>query len=215
MAGARDKRGDTDLIEYSEASSRIVELAPAGHYIAIRMGFAAPLIEVNALPTEWVQLYIERGYFPDDPTLRWIYSNDGVARWSELFAGDSRGILSSAQSFGLNYGAVVSYRADVALHERSFATFHRSDREFLDEEVADLQDIVTGLHAAKKPPGGLTKCEIDVLKAIKSGLRLKQIAYDFGVTEGAIKQRLKNARGKLGAATGTQAAALASEFGLI
>ena len=35
------------------------------------------------------------------------------------------------------------------------------------------------------------------------------------VSEGAIKQRLKNAKLKLNAKTGPQAAALASQFGLI
>jgi LuxR family transcriptional regulator len=50
---------------------------------------------------------------------------------------------------------------------------------------------------------------------IKDGKRLKEIAFDLGVTEGAVKQRLKNAKTKLGAKTGTQAAALASQYGLI
>ena len=50
---------------------------------------------------------------------------------------------------------------------------------------------------------------------VRDGLRVKQIAYELGVSEGAVKQRLKNAKLKLGAQTGAQAAAMASEFGLI
>jgi LuxR family transcriptional regulator len=50
---------------------------------------------------------------------------------------------------------------------------------------------------------------------VRDGKRLKEIAFDLGVTEGAVKQRLKNAKIKLGAKTGTQAAALASQYGLI
>jgi len=50
---------------------------------------------------------------------------------------------------------------------------------------------------------------------IKSGQRIKQIAHEIGVSEGAIKQRLKNAKRKMDAKTGPQAAAMASQFGLI
>lgn len=50
---------------------------------------------------------------------------------------------------------------------------------------------------------------------VKDGKRLKQIAHELGVSEGAVKQRLKNAKLKLGAATGAQAAARAAGFGLI
>jgi len=50
---------------------------------------------------------------------------------------------------------------------------------------------------------------------VKDGQRLKQIAYNLGVTEGAVKQRLKNAKIKLGANTSTQAATMARQFKLI
>jgi len=50
---------------------------------------------------------------------------------------------------------------------------------------------------------------------IKHGKRIKQIAHELGVSEGAIKQRLKNAKLKLDAKTGPQAAALASQYNLI
>jgi LuxR family transcriptional regulator len=50
---------------------------------------------------------------------------------------------------------------------------------------------------------------------IKNGQRIKQIAHELQVSEGAIKQRLKNAKLKLDAKTGPQAAALAAQFGLI
>ena len=50
---------------------------------------------------------------------------------------------------------------------------------------------------------------------VKDGKRLKEIAFELSVSEGAVKQRLKNAKLKLGAKTGTQAAALANQYGLI
>ncbi|KMW60742.1 hypothetical protein AIOL_000907 [Candidatus Rhodobacter oscarellae] len=50
---------------------------------------------------------------------------------------------------------------------------------------------------------------------VKDGLLMKEVANLLGVTEGAVKQRLKSAKSKLGAKTGTHAATRATTFGLI
>jgi LuxR family transcriptional regulator len=61
----------------------------------------------------------------------------------------------------------------------------------------------------------LTRAELEALRMVKDGLLVKEIAGILGVTEGAVKQRLKNAKLKLGAKTSTQAATMASDFGLV
>jgi LuxR family transcriptional regulator len=78
-----------------------------------------------------------------------------------------------------------------------------------------LRGHIQRLHAEKAPPSNLTLAELEALRMVRDGLRVKQIALELGVSEGAVKQRLKNAKLKLGAQTGAQAAAMASEFGLI
>jgi LuxR family transcriptional regulator len=70
-------------------------------------------------------------------------------------------------------------------------------------------------HHAKAPPTNLTNAELEALRMVKEGLRLKQIAHSLSISEGAVKQRLKNAKMKLGAKTSAQAAAMVGEFGLI
>jgi LuxR family transcriptional regulator len=65
------------------------------------------------------------------------------------------------------------------------------------------------------PPTNLTMAELEALRMVKEGMRLKQMAHALGVSEGAIKQRLRNAKLKLGASTGAQAATRASDYGLI
>ena len=50
---------------------------------------------------------------------------------------------------------------------------------------------------------------------VRDGLLIKEIAVMLGVTEGAIKQRLKGARLKLGAKTGSQAVSVAAATGMI
>ncbi len=192
----------------------LARLAPAGHYIALRIGFAFPLEEINALPRQWTDYYRQTGLMPYDPVLRWVYSHEGVTRWSALQSDDPKRILEQARRFGLRYGAVAT-TADAKGGLRSYGIFLRGDREFSDSELRVIEGLVMQLHEEKAPPSNLTSAELEVLGMVKNGLRLKQIAHQIGVTEGAIKQRLKNARLKLGAATGTQAATLASDFGLI
>ncbi|MBB3710986.1 LuxR family transcriptional regulator [Limimaricola variabilis] len=196
-------RIDTDLLE---------RLSPAGHYIALRIGFAFPLEEYNHLPKNWIDLYTVERMLPDDPAMRWGHANRGVTRWSALE--DPKGVFAEAWKHGLRYGAVAAH-ADEGTGLRSIGLFARVDREFSDRELGLLHEILVTLHAGAAPPSNLTQAEIEVLRMVKDGYRLKQIAHALGVTEGAIKQRLKNARTKLGANTATQAATLASGFGLI
>ncbi len=190
-------------------------LAPSGHYIALRVGFAFPMQEVNALPADWVEHYTVQRFMLDDPVIRWIYSNTGAIRWSQITIADPRQVFRQAWSFGLRYGAAVCCFDGNSEGLRSFGSFARPDREFELDEMDRLTAYVTRLHYEMAPPSTLTQAELEALRMVKSGLRLKQIAHSLGVTEGAVKQRLKNAKIKLGAKTGTQAATMASKFGLI
>jgi len=196
-------------------SDIVLAPATAGYYIALRVGFAFPLEELNALPRAWVEHYTQNRFMLHDPVIRWIYSNTGATRWSALDLPDPMRVLEQAQVFGLRYGAAVACYDGNREGQRSFGTFVRGDREFTDAEIEQFQIYVQRLHRAKAPPTNLTPAEIEALSMVKRGLRLKQVAHDLGVTEGAIKQRLKNAKTKLNAQTSAQAAAMASEFGLI
>ncbi|WP_341213883.1 LuxR C-terminal-related transcriptional regulator [uncultured Limimaricola sp.] len=186
-------------------------LAPVGYYIALRVGFAFPLEEYNHLPKAWVDIYTSERLILDDPAIRWAYSNEGAARWSALE--DPQGVFVKARRLRLRYGAVAA--ATDSSGARSYGLYLREDREFSDRELGVVVEMLEALHSEAAPPSNLTQAEIEVLRMVKNGYRLKQIAHALGVTEGAIKQRLKNARTKLGANTATQAATLAAGFGLI
>ncbi len=71
------------------------------------------------------------------------------------------------------------------------------------------------LHQQMVPPTNLTRAELEALGMVKNGLLMKEIADLLGVSEGAVKQRLKNAKTKLKAKTSTHAATMATTFGLI
>lgn len=194
---------------------QVKALAPSGHYIALRIGFAFPMQEVNALPQDWVEHYTVQRFMLDDPVIRWIYSNTGAARWSQIDIPDPRQVFRQARAFGMRFGVAICCFDGNSEGLRSFGSFARGDREFEAGEIDQLSAYVTRLHYEMAPPSTLTQAELEALRMVKSGLRLKQIAHNIGVTEGAVKQRLKNAKIKLGAKTGTQAATMASKFGLI
>jgi LuxR family transcriptional regulator len=190
-------------------------LSPAGHHIALRIGFAFPMEEENTLPLDWVNHYTLNGFMLFDPVIRWAYQHTGVIRWSEIEIPDERHVLKQGHTFGLRFGAAISVLDPDSRGIRSFGSFARSDREFNDLELRLLRHFIIRRHTETAPPSNITKAELEVLKMIKNGQRIKQIAHELQVSEGAIKQRLKNAKLKLDAKTGPQAAALAAQFGLI
>lgn len=191
------------------------DLAPAGFHIALRIGFAFPLEEENTFPDKWIAHYSQHRFMLYDPVIRWVYQHTGYTRWSDIDLDDPRRVVAQAQTFGLRFGAAVSFADDTARGLRSFGSFARHDRDFNDLEMRLLSAFIARRHVETAPPSNLTVAELEVLRMIKDGKRIKQIAHDLHVSEGAIKQRLKNAKLKLNAKTGPQAAALASQFGLI
>lgn len=193
----------------------ILNLSPSGHYIALRIGFAFPMEEINALPEEWIDHYTKQRFMLFDPLVRWAYTQTGYCRWSENVLDDPKRVILQARSFGLRYGVTVSVMDSGKTAQRSFANFTRPDREFTDLEVKLLHAFLTRRHSETAPPTNLTRAELEALGMVKDGKRLKEIAHALHVSEGAVKQRLKNAKLKLGAKTGTQAAALANQYGLI
>ena len=190
-------------------------LAPAGFYVAMRVGFAYPVEEQNDFPEAWVQRYTERGLMLQDPVMHWVYMNSGTVRWSAIPGEDPRGVLRQAAKYGLKYGATVCCVDEGSAQQRSFGSFGRADREYLDHEIDTLFEAIQALHITMRPPTNLTNAELEALRMVKNGLLMKEIADMLKVSEGAVKQRLKNAKIKLKAKTSTHAATMATSFGLI
>jgi LuxR family transcriptional regulator len=150
-----------------------------------------------------------------DPVMKWVYQNRGVCRWSEVALPDPADVLSAAARHGLRFGAAVAISQEDQTGQRSFGSFARSDREFTDEEMVILEAEVRALHLSRAPPTNLTRAELEALRMVKDGLLMKEIAGLLGVTEGAVQQRLKNAKIKLNATTSSHAVSMATGFGLI
>lgn len=190
-------------------------IAPAGYYLALRVGFAFPLVEHNQLPGAWVREYTSGGLIVHDPAVAWAYRNDGCVRWSALTAEDRAGVLLRAGEHELRFGAAAGCRDLGGAGQRSFGLFCRSDREFDETELARISHLLNAAHMAHERPRNLTAAELETLGMVKNGLLMKEMAAALGVSESAIKQRLRSARLKLHAKTGSQAAAKATMFGMI
>ena len=189
-------------------------MSPAGFYLALRVGFTFPEEELNRLPDKWVEHYTRHGLVVHDPLMKWVYAHQGAARWSDLEIADPQGVLRSAQSHGLGFGAVASAVSSAEKGKRSYGLFFRSDRDFNDGELANLRILLETLHSGSKLERALTANEIEALKLLASGLRL-QIAEKLGISESAVKARLNNAKAKLGARTASQAASQAASRRLL
>jgi len=191
------------------------DLAPAGFYLAVRVGFAFPMVEHNRLPEAWVREYTISGLIVHDPAVVWAYKNCGIARWSMLGEEDTQGVLELAKVHGLLFGAVASCTDEGSAAQRTFGFFCRSDRDFDDAELDRLRAMLVQTHRNHARPRTLTAAELETLGLVKNGLLMKEIAGILGISESAIKQRLKNARIKLNVKTGSQAAARATMLGMI
>ncbi len=189
---------------------QISKISPAGFYVAIRVGFSYPEEELNTLPDNWVEFYTTHGLVVHDPAMKWVYGNTGAVKLSEIGLPDPHQVRERAAVFGLSHGAVISVMAPSDRGRRSYGFFFRADRDFEEGDLKDLREIVHKLHSGCEAEPQLTTAEVQALKMQAEGLRLKQIAAELGISESAVKARLNNAKRKLGAKTGSQAASIAA-----
>ena len=203
------------MTDFQAMRQQIGGIAPAGCYVAIRVNFAFPEAEFNELPDNWVEFYRTHGLVVHDPAMKWVYGNTGQIRMADIGLPDPHQVRERAAVFGLSHGAVVSVLTTADRGRRSFGLFFRADREFAPDELASLHDVVSRLHTGSDAEIALTVAEVEALKLQATGLRLKQIAAELGISESAVKARLNNAKRKLGAKTQSQAASLAAAMRII
>lgn len=184
-------------------------LSPAGFYIALHVGFSFPQEEVNRLPLPWVEYYTINGLGVHDPVMRWFYASPGsIIRWSEIDLPDPRGVMRAARDHGLAHGAAATLTGQAG--RRTYANFFRCDRPFTADELEQLFTLLSQLHNGDLEDVSLTPAEVEALRMQSEGKRLKQIAWELGISVSAVKARLASAKRKLGAQTASQAAVLAT-----
>lgn len=188
------------------------KLSPAGYTVGLHIRFAAPLFYESTYPAEWQKRYNDNAFALRDPLVFWGLGSKGNTRWSEIRLPDPFKIMQQAKEFGLLYGMVVSCGP---ITSRSIVGAARADREFSDPEIERIAEVAQMLHNAATPPTGLTQAQIEALKLVSEGERHTAAAAKLGISESALKARLKSARIRLGARTTAEALKKAREFRLL
>lgn len=192
--------------------ARLGRFAPAGYALGLHVRFASAHIMVQTYDPAWIERYTANGHMLSDPVVLWGFANTGACRWSALGMPDPNNIMGQAAEFGLNYGVAV---ATGPLNSRSIGGFARSDREFTDTEIAQIVSTVELLHAESTPPEALTKAQKQALRMVATGHRHAEAAAILGISESALKARLKSARDRLYARTTAEAVQRAREYKLL
>ena len=179
---------------------RLGRLAPAGHYIAIRISFVFPVVEQNCLPEAWVREYTASGL------CKCHGSSYGLGS-------PARGPCKDERSRGRGRPAVLSLQRTTAylwrcrLLQRILTKVESVASVSSSGQIGSMRRSSSsarraGTRRAYARPRNLTEAELKTLGLVKNGLLMKEIASALGVSESAVKQRLRDARLKLNAKTG-------------
>lgn len=192
--------------------ARLRRQAPAGYALGLHIRFASPHIMVQTYDPAWIERYTTRGYMLCDPLISWGFAHCGTARWSALGFPDPHDIFGQAAEYGLRYGVAVSHGQ---LSSRTIGGFARGDREFTDAEIEKIHATVKLLHVEATPPESLTPAQRHALRMVATGHRYAEAAALLGISESALKARLKSARDRLYARTTAEAIQRAQEYHLL
>lgn len=198
--------------EINAGLKRLGKIASMGYFVALHIRFAAPLMQFQTYPEEWSEFYSQNGYALRDPTIAWGFSTTGDCRWSSLPVPDPFNILKASADHGLTFGLTVSHGP---ISSRTIASFALGDREFTDDEIAEISTLVRRLHEITEPPASLTKAQKEALRCIAEGDRHAAAAAKLGITESAFKARLISVRERLMARTTAEALQRAKEYRLL
>ena len=207
-AAGRDA-GQTSI---EELFDQLADLSPTGFSAGLHIRFAAPLVYKRTYDAKWLSVYDENAFALRDPLVFWGLGVKGQTRWSAIRLPDPFNIMGQASKYGLVYGAVISCGP---ITSRSIVGCARGDREFSDDEIDTIADIVQTLHDIVEPPTELTPAQIEALRLLADGDRHTAAAAKLGISESAFKARLQSARVRLSARTTAQALKKAREFGLL
>jgi LuxR family transcriptional regulator len=135
-------------IDIPKTLAGLKEIATAGFVVGLHIRFAAATFLFQTYPRLWIEEYAREGLLLRDPTVAWVFSNEGHISWDELKAVDEADVLGKASKHGLRYGMTVGVARGA---DRSLGGFARSDRYFTAEEIAEIEAAVGRLHDSTDP----------------------------------------------------------------
>lgn len=202
----------TVMLGLDHGLAQLSDLAPRGYALGLHIRFAAAHLMIQTYDPRWTQRYTENGYMLADPMVFWGFGNNGAIRWSEIDLPDPHNIMGQASDFGLKFGIAVTTGPTSS---RTIGGFARGDREFTDGEMEKIQALVEKLHEQSTPPDNLTPAQRMALRLIAKGSRHAEAAALLGISESALKARLRAARERLFVRTTAEAIQRAQEYNLL
>ncbi len=202
----------TNTLGLERGLARLTDLSPKGYALGLHIRFATAHLMIQTYDPRWMQIYNQNGYMLADPMVFWGFGNDGAIRWSDIDLPDPHDIFGQAREFGMNYGMTVAVGPTSS---RTLGGFARDDREFTDEEIATISELVEQLHEASTPPEQLTPAQRMALRLVARGNRHTEAAALLGISESALKARLRSARDALYVRTTAEAIQRAQEYKLL
>ena len=197
---------------FADEQDRLDALATGGWLMGFNISYKGAEILINRYPPAWVAEYEENNYFFGDPVLVWTMTKTGSTRWSAIRMPDLRSVMVVARRHGLAYGATISKKYG---RKRCFLSMAHKDREFTDAEIEIVEAKFTMWCELLLNRASLTEGEIAVLRSFRDGHGQRECAAALNISEATVKQRLSKACTKLGAASRTQAVALAATRGYL
>jgi LuxR family transcriptional regulator len=149
----------TAQFEISETLDQLNQLAPTGYALGIHIEYTTPKFMFQTYPKAWLDYYSSNGLVMSDPMVAWAFQNEGSQRWSGL--DDPAGVMAKAAEYGMKFGLVVS---TASADSRTICGFANADREFSDDEVAQIAALVTTIHDNTAETAQLDDATVDQLK---------------------------------------------------
>lgn len=115
----------------------------------------------QSYPDRWMDQYSALGLLVLDPTVHWGMNNLGRVRWHDLEEIDKHGVLERAKDYGIMNGVTISL---LTHGSRSIASFARSDRDYEDCEIDELERVLAELHEETANVDAFTTEYQDALK---------------------------------------------------
>lgn len=146
-------------LDLSVVLGEFKDRSESGYAMGLHINFTTPAFFFQSYPRPWLEYYSQAGLLVNDPTVSWCFENTGVCRWSDM--DDPAGILEKAAEYGMRYGIVYATNTGGS---HSMSGFARPDREYNDEEIAELVERFEALHEATRDQKALDPKIVEQLK---------------------------------------------------
>ncbi len=175
----------------------------------------------NALPEEWLKLYVEKEYVHDDPAFRYAKTTVRPFRWFKEAPYDpereprAAEVVQRARDFGIRDGFLIPVASTAGRMGQIW--FGGRTLDLPEDQLPALHlmaiyafDRILKLHGSPaRHQARLTPREREILTLVANGKSTWEIGEALYISSRTVKEHIKNLCKRLGAVTRTQAVMIA------